>query len=45
MLVRLPAGRPAHDALWDLRNGFMDVGLGLRWVVDVDISKYLEMAS
>jgi RNA-directed DNA polymerase len=38
-------GRSAHDALRDLRSGFMDVGQGLRWVVDVDISKYLETAS
>ncbi|MDF2602224.1 MAG: prophage LambdaSa1, reverse transcriptase/maturase family protein [Methylobacterium brachiatum] len=35
-------GRSAHDALRNLRNGFMDVGLGLRWVVDVDISKYFD---
>ncbi|MGE5946736.1 MAG: reverse transcriptase domain-containing protein [Betaproteobacteria bacterium] len=38
-------GRSAHDALRDLRGGFMDVRLGLRWVVDVDISKYLDAAS
>lgn len=38
-------GRSAHDALRELRNGFMDLGQGLRWVVDVDISKYLETAS
>jgi RNA-directed DNA polymerase len=38
-------GRSAHDALRDLRNGFMDVGQGLRWVVDVDISKYLDAAT
>lgn len=35
-------GRSAHDALRDLRSGFMDVGQGLRWVVDVDISKYFD---
>jgi len=35
-------GRSAHDALRDLRDGFMDVGAGLRWVVDVDISKYFD---
>ena len=30
-------GRSAHDALHALRVGFMEQGL--RWVVDVDISK------
>lgn len=35
-------GRSAHDALRALRNGFMDVGQGLRWVVDIDISKYFD---
>ena len=34
--------RSAHDALRDLRGGFMDVALGLRWVVDVDISRYFD---
>ncbi|MGC2333534.1 MAG: group II intron reverse transcriptase/maturase, partial [Candidatus Acidiferrales bacterium] len=33
-------GRSAHDALRALRNGFMEHGL--RWVVDVDISKYFD---
>ncbi|BAR54353.1 reverse transcriptase/maturase family protein [Bradyrhizobium diazoefficiens] len=33
-------GRSAHDALHALRNGFMEQGL--RWVVDVDISKYFD---
>jgi RNA-directed DNA polymerase len=33
-------GRSAHDALHALRNGFMEHGL--RWVVDVDISKYFD---
>ena len=33
-------GRSAHDALRALRDGFMDQGL--RWVVDVDISKYFD---
>ncbi|MGY3573045.1 reverse transcriptase domain-containing protein [Bradyrhizobium sp. USDA 4504] len=36
-------GRSAHDALYALRNGFMEQGL--RWVVNVDISKYLDVAS
>jgi RNA-directed DNA polymerase len=36
-------GRSAHDALHALRNGFMEHGL--RWVVDVDISKYLDAVS
>ena len=33
-------GRSAHDALHALRVGFMEEGL--RWVVDVDISKYID---
>ena len=33
-------GRSAHDALHALRVGFMEQGL--RWVVDVDISKYFD---
>jgi group II intron reverse transcriptase/maturase len=33
-------GRSAHDALRALRDGFMDQGL--RWVVDVDVSKYFD---
>jgi group II intron reverse transcriptase/maturase len=33
-------GRSAHDALSALRNGIM--GQGLRWVVDIDISKYFD---
>jgi RNA-directed DNA polymerase len=33
-------GRSAHDALQALRSGFMEQGL--RWVVDVDISKYFD---
>ncbi len=33
-------GRSAHDALRALRTGFMEQGL--RWVVDVDISKYFD---
>ena len=33
-------GRSAHDALHALRTGFMT--RGLRWVVDVDISKYFD---
>jgi retron-type reverse transcriptase len=36
-------GRSAHHALHALRVGFMEQGL--RWVVDVDISKYLDTAS
>jgi retron-type reverse transcriptase len=36
-------GRSAHEALHALRGGFMEQGL--RWVVDVDISKYLDRAS
>ncbi|WP_411780763.1 group II intron reverse transcriptase/maturase [Bradyrhizobium sp. UFLA01-814] len=34
------SGRSAHDALHALRTGFMEQGL--RWVVDVDISKYFD---
>jgi RNA-directed DNA polymerase len=33
-------GRSAHDALRALRDGFMEQGL--RWVVDIDISKYFD---
>jgi RNA-directed DNA polymerase len=33
-------GRSAHDALRTLRSGFMEQGL--RWVVDIDISKYFD---
>jgi RNA-directed DNA polymerase len=33
-------GKSAHDALHALRVGFMEEGL--RWVVDVDISKYFD---
>jgi RNA-directed DNA polymerase len=36
-------GKSAHDALYALRTGFMEEGL--RWVVDVDISKYLDLAA
>jgi len=36
-------GRSAHDALSALRNGI--IGQGLRWVLDIDISKYLDTAS
>lgn len=36
-------GRSAHDALRALRDGFMEQGL--RWVVDVDIAKYLDASS
>lgn len=36
-------GRSAHDALRALRAGFMEQGL--RWVVDVDIARYLDAAS
>jgi retron-type reverse transcriptase len=36
-------GRSAHDALRALRTGFMEQGL--RWVVDVDIARYLDTAS
>ena len=37
-------GRSAHDALRALRQAFMD-RQGLRWVVDVDIARYLDTAS
>jgi RNA-directed DNA polymerase len=33
-------GKSAHDALHALRNGLMEEGL--RWVLDVDISKYFD---
>jgi group II intron reverse transcriptase/maturase len=33
-------GRSAHDALRDLRTGFMTQGL--RWVLDIDIRKYFD---
>ena len=33
-------GRSAHDTLSALRNGIM--GQGLRWVLDIDISKYFD---
>ncbi|WP_284694333.1 group II intron reverse transcriptase/maturase [Rhodoplanes serenus] len=33
-------GRSAHDALRDLRDGFMTQGL--RWVLDIDIRKYFD---
>lgn len=36
-------GRSAHDALRDLRGGFMTQGL--RWVLDIDIRKYLDPVS
>jgi RNA-directed DNA polymerase len=36
-------GRSAHQALQALRTGFMTQGL--RWVLDVDIRKYLETSS
>lgn len=36
-------GRSAHDAIRSLRNGIMDTGQ--RWVIDADISKYLEASS
>lgn len=36
-------GRSAHDALRDLRDGFMTQGL--RWVLDIDIRKYLDPVS
>ena len=32
-------GRSAHDALADLRTGFMEEGH--RWVIDADVSKFL----
>ncbi|MEZ2147799.1 reverse transcriptase domain-containing protein [Bradyrhizobium sp. DN5] len=40
VLVWLLTGTIGHDALRALRNGFMEQGL--RWVVDVDISKYFD---
>ena len=36
-------GRSAHQALQALRTGFMSHGL--RWVIDLDIVKYLYAAS
>ena len=36
-------GRSAHQALRNLRNDLMDKRLN--WVVDIDISKYLDVAS
>src|SRR5262245_18418498 len=36
-------GRSAHQALLDLRNGFMSQGL--RWVIDLDIVKYFDSIS
>ena len=36
-------GKSPHDALRALRDGFMEQGL--RWVVDADISKYLDHVS
>lgn len=36
-------GRSAHQALQALRTGFMTQGL--RWVLDVDIRKYLDSSS
>jgi len=36
-------GRSAHQALQDLRTGFMSHGL--RWVLDIDIVKYLDRDS
>jgi retron-type reverse transcriptase len=36
-------GRFAHQALQELRTGFMRHGL--RWVIDLDIEKYLYPAS
>jgi group II intron reverse transcriptase/maturase len=36
-------GRSAHQALQDLRNGFMSQGL--RWVIDLDIEKYFDSIS
>ena len=35
-------GRSAHDALHALREGVME---GKRWVIDADVSKYLESSS
>jgi retron-type reverse transcriptase len=36
-------GRSAHQALLDLRGGFMSQGL--RWVIDLDIVKYFDSIS
>ncbi len=36
-------GRSAHQALQDLRRGFMSQGL--RWVIDLDIKKYFDSIS
>ena len=36
-------GRSAHQALLDLRSGFMSQGL--RWVIDLDIVKYFDSIS
>lgn len=36
-------GRSAHQALQDLRTGFMSQGL--RWVIDLDIEKYFDSIS
>ena len=36
-------GRSAHQALQDLRTGFMSHGL--RWVIDLDIEKYFDSIS
>ncbi len=36
-------GRSAHQALQDLRTGFMS--RGLRWVIDLDIEKYFDSIS
>lgn len=36
-------GRSAHQALRELRNGFMSYGL--RWVIDLDIVKYFDSIS
>ena len=36
-------GRSAHQALQELRTGFMSHGL--RWVIDLDIENYLYAAS
>jgi len=37
------SGRSAHQALRELRNGFMSYGL--RWVIDLDIVKYFDSIS
>lgn len=37
------SGRSAHDAQHVLRNAFMEQGL--RWVVDLDISKYFDTST